>query len=169
MHCPSYPSRCGFVGEWAEGVRPSWWAYDGGGAQLWLFIDTPPPYVGLHCTDPTGAGLRGEMLCWKAGKGSSCWGRRLWAEASCLQPTQPLFPARSPACPFCEQGKPWSLRCVPCARMCALALSSSRPTSSQGSLRCPAREGWEGCYSDAQPMGRVGPYSDLTTIYSSTT
>lgn len=84
MHCPSYPSRYGFVGEWVEGVLPSWCGLMMGDAQLWLFIDTPPHYVGLHCTDPTGAGLRGKVLCWKAGKGSSCWGRRLWAGGNLL-------------------------------------------------------------------------------------
>lgn len=63
--------------------------------QPWLFIDTPIHYAGLHCTDPTGAGLRGKVLRWKASKmaiAAGVGGYRL--EASSLQLTRPPFPAR---------------------------------------------------------------------------
>nr|XP_055121375.1 uridine-cytidine kinase-like 1 isoform X16 [Symphalangus syndactylus] len=71
----------------------------------------------------------------------------------------------SPVCPSCAPVKPWSPRCALCAKTCASAPSSSRPTSLPGSPRCL---GAAGAMSPGVG-GRGSPTCSLTPAARSST
>lgn len=107
-----------------------------------------PLCAGLRRADPAGAGLRGQVLCgeagtsWGAARGRSWGGPGGGRSGRLISPY--LRAPRSLACPSCVRVRPWSRRCELCAKTCASAPSSSRPTSSPGSPRCDGGRGGEG-------------------------